>query len=79
VSRRTSFIASFTFGVFWYVLSLWIADPSLDRIYAAYSEDFGIRFAALATYSLCSFAAGGAYMYIVLGIRSMWLKRKKGK
>lgn len=74
-----SLTLTISFGIFWYVVSLWTINSSLDRIFATYSDDFTVRFAALSVYVLCSLAAGNAYGDFILGIREVWLQRKKRK
>jgi hypothetical protein len=77
LSKLTSWALSISFGIAWYVLSLWFADPILDRIFAMHSDDFPMRFAALGLYTLASIAAGNCYVNLTLGIHSLLRKKSK--
>jgi hypothetical protein len=68
-----------SFGAFWLLISLQIFGPAIDRIFAAHSDSFLIRFAALLTYAMCTSASLHACDNFVLGIHALWLKRRKRK
>lgn len=79
VNWHRSLTLTISFGIFWYVVSLWTFDSSLDRIFETYHDDFIVRSAALTVYFLCSLATGNAYGNFVLGIKEAWLQRKNRK